>query len=392
VIQVNDAGPGRRYFAFRFLNGAGWSNWSDGNATPQFVKDFVDIEDPIIADTGPPTGWTLAINPGWQPNTVIVTASEPTTNRHRILEWHVQLKDKREGSWRDLDANLGASEVLYNGSTINHSYDPSTWILSKAAPGWGTASVGDLLLMDVRPLFWELQHCQWYLIQEISADGLSLLGLNLLPNWAWDWDQTGEPWVHDTNRLRVKIVRPPWAWNSEGYWGDEIGHGYWTKSYIAGGGDVNTKTFISDPISVPLGMGVADIQARCWFRNMYSTGDPDYSPGMTAYEGYSIPVMQLGDGTITIDCNLGFVFEVILTMNGTLVISNGTCGRPLSLTVREDVVGGHTLAAGTGIAVGESGYAPIFAVRPTAYKTTELGFLYDGALELWKLVANVGGY
>lgn len=261
-------GAGRWFFAWKLKNSVGWSKWTDGNATPTWVTQW--FETSSNSDTGPAAGWQVTIEQGPTLNTVIVRATRPTTNGNVINGWAVQVKDSSTGSWRLIDAGAGASEVHYDGSGANHTIDPATGLISKVAPGWGTAAVGDLVVMDVRGNgSYTVDYCNWAIIKAVGSTTLELYGggLKPLPTATFAGGVYTE--------IRLKVCKPPWNWDSEGYMGGwAVNGGYW--DYTFGNyqwvpPDTATKEFVSDPI--PVDPTAVSIQARVWYLNGYSMTD-----------------------------------------------------------------------------------------------------------------------
>jgi hypothetical protein len=261
------AAQGTWYFAWRLHNSFGWSNWSDGNITPMAVTQRVNTN--TTYDSGPPSGWSVSVENGPIANTVIVHATRPATNGVNILYWMVQVKDASTGSWRELDANAGAAVTEYDGSGANHQFDPAT--LTFITPGtWGTASVGDLVLIDVQGAgSWTLANCQWATVKSLNGTAMVIHG-----RWRplTSAHKTGP--VYD--QVRLKIVKPPWNWISEGFLGAQPNGGFFTsgsegfipESFV---NDLATREFVSDPIPIPAGL--TNVEARVWFENGYSRAD-----------------------------------------------------------------------------------------------------------------------
>jgi hypothetical protein len=97
----------------------------------------------------------------------------------------------------------------------------------------------------------------------------------------------------------------------EGYLGDEPNRGLWGRTWWNEGekGDTTTQTFCTEPIVIPSGLTVAEIQARAWFENIYSRSDDDiYSPFGSAGQR-SIPIVLVADEAL-VDAGLGRVFAI----------------------------------------------------------------------------------
>lgn len=263
------------YYAARLHNRKGWSVWSDGNRRPRHVKQHIGAEDPDTADSGPPADWEVLLKAGPTDGTVVVEATRPQTNGHRILWYVVQIKDASTGTWRLLDADTGAADTLYDGSGEAHTYNKRLGTLVRDSGAFPALTYGDLILFDVRGGAFDVQHCQWATLVSISGDTLGGL-FGFRPQFA----ATGDEYLD----VRIKVVKRPDMWNSEGYLGDEPNHGIWYREFFSeqGGercgssvpaGDVNTAVFQSTPLALPSGLAIEDVQARVWFENAYSRAD-----------------------------------------------------------------------------------------------------------------------
>lgn len=319
------------YFAFRLKNAAGWSTWSDGNELPVNVIDFIETtDDEDKADTGPPQDWAVYVDSGPSPNTVVVRATRPQINGYRLFFVAFQIKDGTTGSWRDLDANAGAANTTYDGSNIAHSYNSVSGILN-APSGFGNAANGDLMLIDVRSGNFNDAHCVWVPINASTLSGNNLLFPDLaLVEGA------------NANDVRVKAVRPPWDWNTEGYFGDYPGDGLsslelWSIVNPDGSpGDISSQEFESGPISIPAGMNSNNIVGRAFYQNTYSRDHDDNVSALNeSGTGYCAPITMSGNNIVT-DASLAGrysekIFRVSLSANATLLNpSNAVCGQPLT--------------------------------------------------------------
>lgn len=284
--DLTSGSQGRWYFAFRLRNGMGWSVWSDGNDQPTHVTDYCDTEDAATAVAGPPADWAVTIQQAPTGHAVVVTATRPATNGNRIWGWVVQVKDASTGSWIAIDAG-----TIYDGSAINHIISNNGSRLT-AAGGFGSAAIGDLVLMDVRGSAYDKQYCQWATIKEVGTDYIDIQG-------------RFRPLV--TSNLRIKVVTPPWSWASDGYLGATPNAGiYWDSFVEISGehGDTTSPTFISSPVEIPAAVDLADVQARVWFDNGYSRSDDDtYSGSGATGQGYCIILADAA--TIQTDAALG---------------------------------------------------------------------------------------
>ena len=282
AYSFTSASAGRWYFAWRLQNASGWSNFTDGNEYPTDVTQFVETE--LNQDTGPPAGWKVTLEKAQATNYYIVRVSRPQTNGNLIMWWTAQIKDASVGAWRELDANTGAAVTKYDGSGTNHTFDPSTNTLTAPA-GWGTAAVGDLVIYDVRgDTNWDLKYCLWNTIASIAGNDIHLYGgggrLAILST------------AHETggifDQIRLKIVKGPWEWTSEGYLGAQANNGLFNGQGLNGWPliDRTTRQFVSEPIYVP--STVVSPQARVWFHNGYSRSDDDLTVSSAINGGHDI--------------------------------------------------------------------------------------------------------
>lgn len=275
------SGYGRWYYAWRLSNSSGWSKWSDGNDSPSEVRHYIDISE--VADTGPPEDWQVTCEPGPRANSVIVRATRPQTNGNVIRAFAVQIRDS-DGTWYDLDADSGPAETHYDGSGEDHILDPSTGTISNGSQTWGTAAVGDVVLMDVRgDQSWDLDHCITAIVKSVSTTISTYDIIRPLPS------------AHTTDgkydQIRLKIVRAPWHWDSDGYFGGwRHNGGYWDPSMsqcqVYNFPDKSTEEFASDPIDYdPSASGIV---ARVWFLNGYSIS----TGGIVSSEQYGGPYIR----------------------------------------------------------------------------------------------------
>lgn len=273
--------PGRWYFVWRLKNSVGWSRWTDGNVTPSYVRQYVDTQEASIADTGAPADWEVWLEEGPSTGTFVVHATRPQTNGRNLLWWLIQIKDADTGSWIALDNGSAPSEVIYDGSAINHTLSADRLTISKASGDYGSAAAGDLILLDVRGSQFDVNHCQWGVIEVVSGTSLTFTTPGFRP-------QT-------SSNLRLKIVSPPWEWNSNGYLGDEENDGMWpsgaaqdANSGLGLGwlyGDYTTQEFVSPPIQIP--STITNPEARVWFENIYCRSDDslNHSTGISGGTG-----------------------------------------------------------------------------------------------------------
>lgn len=269
--------PGVWYWAIRLKNEDGWSNWTDGNQYPQYVVDNIDTASNAIYDVGPPSSFTATIKPGVQTGTAIIEATRPAVNGNRLFSVAFQIRDATAGSWRNVDADAGAAETLYDGSEIDHTFNPLTGELRKTSGTYGDAATeGGLLLIDVRQNSFDHRCCRWYEVSPAQFSGATISGLSAFKA-AFDLNVNGE-----YNFLRCKIVRHPKIWNvtepaanDDGFQGPS---GFYKRSYLTPQnlGDVMSDVFVSPPFVIPTGLTIADLEARIWFENTYSISDDEY--------------------------------------------------------------------------------------------------------------------
>jgi hypothetical protein len=390
--QLTSPDQGRWYFAGRLRNIPGWSVWSDGNDTPEFVTDYVDTEDPALVDTGPPEDWEIAPVAGPFPGTAIVKVSRPKINGFKILDVVFQVKDASEGAWRALDADAGAAETKYDGSPTDHVYDKINGTISKEAGDWGTAAIGDLILFDVRDSSlpgwsWDKQWCLHGIVEGI--DGLTLTGLfGFRPIFA--------PTDNVYPGIRVRIVKPEWTWDSEGYIAATPGNGISVKTFWTEGqkGDISTQLFESDPITLPDGLAIEDVQARVWFGNVISRSDDDYySPSGNAYSDFLDEAIWL-DGTLSpipTDASLGCIFEFELSADRVLDNPvNAKNGQPIIWRLTQTAGGNHILTLGSKFRQGDT--IPVPAIASEEGRRSYLGVLYNKLTDNYDVVAVASDY
>ena len=61
-------------------------------------------------------------------------------NGNRIMSVAFQIRDASAGAWRNIDADAGAADTLYDGSEINHTFNPATGVLRKESGDYGGAT------------------------------------------------------------------------------------------------------------------------------------------------------------------------------------------------------------------------------------------------------------
>ena len=388
------ANLGRWYQAWRFINSAGWSLWNDGNPNPSLITDYIDTEGNNFSDTGPPADWTVNIQPGPQTGTAIVVTSRPATNGKRILFAFFQIKDSTTGSWRDIDANAGAAITRYDGSAIDHTYDPSMGKITKATGDYGDAATyGGLLLIERRQSLFDSKYCIQMALDPSQVNGSEISGI-IGGDPAFSPDVDGKYTL-----LRIKIVKPAWEWDSEGYFAQ--------AGYNAGPvelwdnpsrGDLTSQTFKSNPFILPAGVDLEDLQARVWFGSDYSFSDggiyspcPLAPPSIITDPGVIVIKCSV---TITIDCGLGSIFYVDLDQNAVLAnFVNPKHGRPVILIIRQNGAGGHTFTiTGSKFTYGNEITAAIAVISSTALSRNYFGFIHDGDRDKTDIVSFVSTY
>jgi hypothetical protein len=273
------AAQGRWYIAWRLFDSVeGWSDWSDGNENPAKVQHYVDTGDPTLVDTGPPANWEVVVKQGTA-LTFLVEATRPATNGNRIVGAVFQYKDSSTGSWRDIDADAGPAVVRYDGSAINHTYDPVACTITKPSGDYGdAATLGGLLLVDVRASNFDNKYVdRWVFLEASDISGTTISGvkdlhLQITPNAEGNYEN-----------VRVKIVTPLSEWDTEGYFAEKGAEAliYWNR---VEGGDIASEVFRSRAFAIPAGVTVSNLEARVFFMNDYSVSDDD-TTGSYSSEG-----------------------------------------------------------------------------------------------------------
>jgi hypothetical protein len=268
----DSAADGYWFFAWRMHNAVGWSNWTDGNVTPRYVRDYVKTNPTLDVDTGPPSVWQVTLEPGPSSNTVVCRATRPSVNGKIINFFTVQILDADTGTWVSLFTGSDAGHMKHDGRLIPLSLGPNrNTLIDPGNNGFGTAVNGDLVLLDVRGGTWNEQYCQWATVYSATVNTLTINGYY-------------GPQV--TSDLRIVIVKPPWAWSTNGYLGGEPNRGMYPSQnqdpnfFI---GDTDTREFVSPPISIP--NTVTNPEARVWFENFYSRADNNltHSTGLLGF-------------------------------------------------------------------------------------------------------------
>lgn len=396
---------GRWYGAFRLRNAIGWSDWSDGNELPYFVLDYVDTEGDRFADYGPPEGWTVAVKQGPTSGTAIAVASRPPTNGKRILWMFSQLLNTAGVSpapapWLELDANTGPAITRYDGSEIDHVYDPITGVITNlTSPGgdFGDAAVyGGIILIDKRQGQFEAKYTSWVVASPSMFSGNTITGVI-----GFDFDFDPDP-SGFYQQVRLKVVRPPWEWDTDGYLGQ---NGFNTKAYWDSEtrGDLASPTFESDPMIYPDDVDFSNLQARVWFGTDYNiwhgdvvspNGIENPDPGDSGVVSVPIETDPSGGYQVIIDCSLGSVFDLVLTEDVDLQnFINMRHGRPVMLSVRQDAVGGHSLTiAGSKFTYGSEITESVIDIGADPYHRSYFGFIYNSIVDKIDIVAFVSDY
>lgn len=398
---------GKWYYAWRFRNAKGWSNWSDGNTTPSHVTQYVLAQDLAAPDDGPPDDYDGLVSEGVLSGTVVVNAYRPKTHGNVIMFWGIQLHDDSKGPWREFAEDAGVSEVHYDGSAIEHIYDKALGTLTRSGSpptgDWGTVEVGDLILFDVRndgnnpsgPQ-WDEQWCQWSTVKRIGDDHTleGLIGFNPDP----DPDSGDSIWEHIT----IKIVKPPWAWTGEGYFGDQPNRGWWMQGFWENyqQGDTSSDVFTSKALAFPETSDITNIGARLFFANKLCFSYIYLPPPVEETDsGYCVIVELTEDGspptyTLDLDASLirgtGKIFVCTVEHDFTLNITNAVCGQPVPVIIVQGAGGSHLMTLGSMCKLGTT--VSSATLTTTADKRDYLGFMYYGPESQYDLVAFVKGY
>lgn len=264
---VSAATSGRWYFAGRLHNVKGWSVWSDGNETPQIVKQYIDSGDTKFTDLGPPSKWDVSLKPGPQSNTAIAYATRPAINGKRIWQVMFQFMDVNTGAWVNVSSNTPPSDVYYNGAEIAHVYDPEAGTLTKPSGNFGDAATyGGLMLINKIAGSYDDNYCTWRWLTPDQFSGNVISNVTAI-NLDMDPDIDGK-----YQDVRIRICKTPADWSTDGYFGpagwigDGAGDSHWQN---ATNGDVDTEVFESLPFSIPDGLAIEDIVVRCFFGTDY---------------------------------------------------------------------------------------------------------------------------
>src|SRR5262245_24755291 len=173
----------------------------------------------LTATFGPAQGWTATLMPGPTPSSVVAKFTRPMVNGKRLFWVAAQVKDSGTGAWRELDSNVGAAVTYYDGSTISHESIGGLKIKKDPGQplGFGTAKIDDLMMLDVAGGSFDKDRCQWGTIEQFLDDnGATTTAAN-----ARYIALTGGLFrPQTTQNLRMKIVKPPHTWDTEGYLGN----------------------------------------------------------------------------------------------------------------------------------------------------------------------------
>ncbi len=379
---------GRWYYAWRLKNSAGWSVWADGNESPKTVHYYIDtMVTSSYADTGPPSGGSVVLASGPQTGTIVAVAARPTTNAKRICQIWFQFKDASKGAWRELDDNAGAAATHYDGSAISHIYDEVAGTLTKASGNYGDAAMyGGLMMVDVRGGAFDKGCCQFIVVTSDQISGATISGLSQLkPAFA----PTGGQYAD----LRIRIVKPPWMWDDTGGDGYLGALGYFPNDYSGNAtqGDVSSGSFMSLPFTTPAGYASTNIQCRVWVLTDYSFGDGSVHSGFYASGAPSEQVIIVGAAaSTTVDLNFGRIFEITLTCDVTLHVTNGKDGVPFMIIFIQDATGGRTVMLGSSEFT--EGKDSAFAIAPEANSRSYVTFSGNAATTKTDVLAPVRGY
>ena len=280
VRWLASANIGKWFFAFRFKNSTGWSVWTDGNDTPEVVSDLVDMTAKTYYDTDKVEDWTVWMTPG-PSNSVICHASRPKIQGEKITNVAFHLRDAildPDPTFDQLDDDNDPPETTYDGTSAAHKYNNKTGVIMRtdeSTGGWGTADENDIVLIDVRDNGnFGVDYCFAGTIKsagDIDTDSITIQKGMFFPVTADSGEGTSEPiWTN----LRIKIVKPWWFWNTEGYLGG-TGDGWWSMGFLDMDqrGDILTEEFISDPIPIPQTVDFFKLAVRAIFTTDYSMTD-----------------------------------------------------------------------------------------------------------------------
>jgi hypothetical protein len=268
------ANEGRWWIDWRLYDPIeGWSNWYSGDSTPSNVTFYLDVVSDGLVDTAPPAGWAVRVV-AESATSFFIEVDRPTSYSKRITGVAYQFRDSTAGSLRALDANAGASVVHYDGSAVNHTYDPIACTITKASGNYGDAATyGGLLIADVRASSFDKQYTNWMYLLPEQFDGVTITGVKrLLPQFA----MVGGKYLN----VRLKIVAPLSTWVTEGYSGAQGIDQQLLWQTLDNGGDISSTIFRSKSFALPAGMVMANLKGRVFFTNNYSTSDDNTEGGL----------------------------------------------------------------------------------------------------------------
>jgi hypothetical protein len=217
----------------------------------------------LTYEAGPAADWTVELMPGPTPGSVICKFTRPRINGKRLFWVFALPRDTSIGQWRRLDENAGAAQTYYDGSAIAH--ESLAGLKIKKDPGqpagFGTAKPDDLILLDVAGGSFDLDRCQWATVDKFLDD----LGAETTVGNARYIELTGGLFRPQTTQdLRMKIVRSPWTWDTEGYLGNPTGPFIKFWEWI---GDREGDEFIMAPVE--MGRNIAELDVELWIENDY---------------------------------------------------------------------------------------------------------------------------
>jgi hypothetical protein len=396
---------GTWWYAFRLRNSSGWSVWSDGNDTPSRVTDHVTTNS--IADTGPPQDWTVwaEADPSGS-HAVVIKATRPKTNGNSIWKVWFQARDISGGQpWRNIDDGVGASVLYYDGqsggtwedfvTTFNSSH------FTKTNPGFQNGKLGVMAIFD-RHMVSPFAHanCEWTMPVDFENNDPATAR----------WFGIGIPLELDASAIHLKMVKPLWEWNSEGYFGNEPGHGLDDKGLdplplkdpVTGEyGDTTSQIFVSDPIPIPASIPLDNIGARVFFQNGWSVDDDDtyFAPDPTSGigSGYEIVLTDastIASNGVAADMTPRKVYfcQLLDSVGATRVLgcpSSPKHRQPFIYIIRQSATGYLNYTPDAKVRVGNDvPWSPSSGPNKQDY----VGLMYDGNDDKFDLISFVRGY
>src|SRR5262249_48738762 len=129
--------------------------------------------------------------------------------------------------------------------------------------GFGTAHYGDLILLDVAGGGFNVDRCQWATVDQFLDDN----GASTTVGNARYIALTGGLFRPQTTQdLRMKIVKGPGEWNTEGYLGNTTGTPF-NGMFWEWVGDREGDEFILAPVEI--GRDINSVDVRFWIENDY---------------------------------------------------------------------------------------------------------------------------